>query len=68
MTAPTYQLLVIDDSARDTLLLERMLHQSEEAREINAGASAAVGRCPIRCDCVDCADCAGALPPVDAAC
>jgi DNA-binding NtrC family response regulator len=31
MTAPTYQLLVIDDSARDTLLLERMLNQSEEA-------------------------------------
>ena len=31
MTQPAYQLLVIDDSARDALLLERMLRQSEEA-------------------------------------
>ena len=31
MTTSTYQLLVIDDSARDALLLERMLNQSEEA-------------------------------------
>ena len=31
MTQPAYQLLVIDDSARDALLLERLLRQSEEA-------------------------------------
>lgn len=31
MTTPTYQLLVIDDSARDILLLERMLRQAEDA-------------------------------------
>lgn len=31
MTTPTYRLLVIDDSARDILLLERMLQRAEEA-------------------------------------
>jgi DNA-binding response OmpR family regulator len=31
MTVPSYRLLVIDDSKRDTLLLERILHQAEDA-------------------------------------
>ncbi len=31
MTVPSYQLLVIDDSKRDVLLLERTLRQSEDA-------------------------------------
>ncbi|MDH3603429.1 MAG: response regulator [Candidatus Tectomicrobia bacterium] len=31
MTLPSYQLLVIDDSKRDTLLLERTLRQAEDA-------------------------------------
>src|SRR5688572_16665737 len=31
MTAPTYHLLVIDDSKRDVLLLERTLRQAEDA-------------------------------------
>ena len=31
MAVPAYQLLVIDDSKRDTLLLERILQQAEDA-------------------------------------
>jgi DNA-binding NtrC family response regulator len=31
MTVPSYHLLVIDDSKRDTLLLERILQQAEDA-------------------------------------
>lgn len=31
MTVPSYRLLVIDDSKRDTLLLERILQQAEDA-------------------------------------
>jgi len=31
MTVPSYHLLVIDDSKRDTLLLERILRQAEDA-------------------------------------
>ncbi len=31
MTVPSYNLLVIDDSKRDTLLLERILQQAEDA-------------------------------------
>ena len=41
MTTATYQLLVIDDSARDALLLERMLKQSEEANFIVTHVTAA---------------------------
>ena len=31
MAAPSYRLLVVDDSKRDTLLLERILQQASDA-------------------------------------
>ena len=36
MAVPSYRLLVVDDSKRDTLLLERILQQASDA---NHGAS-----------------------------
>ena len=44
MAVPSYRLLVIDDSRRDTLLLERILQQAEDATfSVTHAASAQAG-------------------------